>query len=91
MLLVQSLAASQGSTGDSVGKGLWLGLCSGRSSQGGLGLSGSGGRGEKLNLLADGAAEVGEGLIDVSRVVVGFGGVLGADIGQIIVKIKALA
>lgn len=79
MLLVQGLAASQGSTGDSMRKGLWLGLCSGGSSQGGLSLGGGGGRGQKLDLLADGTAEVGEGLIDVSGVVVGFGGVLVAD------------
>lgn len=69
-----------------MGKGLWLGLRSGRSSQGGLSLGRSGGRGEKLDLLADGAAEVGEGLIDVSRVVIGFGRVLVADVGQIIVR-----
>lgn len=79
MLLVKGLAASQGSTSDSVGESLWLGLCSGGSSQGGLSLGGCGGRGQKLDLLADSTAEVGKGLIDVSRVVIGFGGVLGAD------------
>lgn len=79
MLLVQGLAASQGSAGDSVGKGLWLGLRSGRSSQGGLSLGGGGGGGQELNLLADSTAEVGEGLIDISRVVIGFGRVLVAD------------
>lgn len=81
MLLVQELAASQGSAGDGMGKRLGLGLRGRRSSQGGLGLGGRCGRREECDLLADGATEVVESLADIGWVVVGFLRVLVTDKG----------
>lgn len=78
VLLVQRLAASQAGAGDRVGEGLGLRLGGRGSSQGCLGLGGGCGRREERDLLANGAAEILEGLLDVGRVVVGFVGVLGA-------------
>lgn len=57
---------------------LGLRLGAGRSSEGSLRLSGRGCRRQKLNLFADGAAEILEGLLDVGRVIVGLVRVLGA-------------
>lgn len=82
MLLVQELAACKGGAGDGVGEGLGLGLRGGGRGQGGLGLGGRASGGEQLDLLADGPAEIAKGLIDVARVVVGFGRVLVADKGE---------
>ena len=79
VLLVQRLAARQAGAGEGVRKGLGLRLGRGRGRQRGLGLGGRGGGREEVDLLADGAAEVGEGLLDVGRVVVGLVGVLGAE------------
>ena len=59
-------------------EGLGLRLRGGGCGEGGLGFGGGGRGGEQLDLLADGAAEVVEGLADVGRVVVGLVGVLGA-------------
>lgn len=78
MLLVQKLAASQTGTSDSMVESLGLGLGAGRSSEGGLRFGGRGCRGQKLDLFADGTAEILEGLLDVGRVIVGLVGVLGA-------------
>lgn len=79
MFLVEELGAGKGGAGDSMGEGLGLGLRGWGRCQGGLGLGGGCGRGEQLDLFADGPAEVIEGLLDVGWVVVGFGGVLVAD------------
>lgn len=81
VLLVEELAASQGSAGNGVGEGLGLGLRRGRGRQGGLGLGGGRGGREELDLFADGSAEVAEGLFDVGWVVVGFGSILVTDKG----------
>jgi len=72
VLLVQSLAASQRSSGDGVRERLGLRLGARRGRQGSLGLGRGCSRGEKRNLLADGPAEILEGLLDVRGIVVGF-------------------
>lgn len=59
-------------------EGLGLGFGGGGRGQGGLGFRGGGGRGEELDFLADGVAQVVEGLTDVGGVVVGLVGVLRA-------------
>lgn len=90
VLLVQRLAASQGGAGDGVGEGLGLGLRGGGRGQGGLGLGRGGRGGEELDLLADGAAEVGEGLVDIAGVIVSFGSILVADKGGFVMSIGGL-
>lgn len=79
MLLVKNLGAGKGGASDGVGEGLGLGLRSWGGCQGGLSLGGGCSGGEQLDLLANGPAEVVEGLLDVGWVVVGFGGVLASD------------
>lgn len=69
VLLLEELAAGQGSAGNGVGEGLWLGLGDGGCGEGGLSLGGSGGGGEELDLLADAAAEIGDVFADVVVVV----------------------
>lgn len=59
-------------------EGLGLRLGARGSDESGLGLAGGGRRRQKRDLLANGAAEVLEGLLDVGRVVVGFVRVGGA-------------
>lgn len=76
VLLVQQLAAGERGARNGVGERLGLGLSRGRGRQGGLSLGGRSGGREKLDFFADGAAEVGEGFVDVAGVVVGFGGIL---------------
>jgi len=68
----------QGCARDGVAEGLGLGLCGGGRGQGGLGFGGGGGRGEEVDLLGDGAAEVGDRFADVGWVVVRLVGVLRA-------------
>lgn len=70
------MRASKGSAGDGVVERLGLRLRGWGSGQGSLGFSGSGGMGQKLDFLADGAAKVVEGFTDVRGVVVGLVGVL---------------
>lgn len=53
-------------------EGLGLGLRGGGSDEGGLSLSGGGSGGKEGDLLADGATEILEALLDVGRVIVGF-------------------
>jgi hypothetical protein len=60
---------------------LGLRLCGGRRNEGSLGFGGGGGVGEEVDLLGDGAAEVGDRLADVGWVVVGFVGILRAGTG----------
>lgn len=76
VLLVQQLAAGERGARNGVGERLGLRLGRGRGRQGGLSLGGRSGGREKLDFLADGAAEVAEGFIDVAGVIVGFGRVL---------------
>lgn len=71
VLLVQGLAARQAGAGDRVRERLGLRLRGRGRGQGGLGLGGGCGGGEKGDLLADGSAQVLEGLLDIGRVVVG--------------------
>lgn len=78
VVLVKQLAARQTGAGDGMAEGLGLRLGSRGSDESGLGLGGGGGRGKKVNLFADGAAKVLEGLLDVRGVVVGLVGVLRA-------------
>lgn len=70
--MVEELGAGEGSAGNGVGEGFWLGFCAGRGGEGGLGFAGGGGVGEEVDFVGDGAAEVVEGFSDVGRVVVGF-------------------
>ena len=67
---------------------LGLGLGRRRRNEGGLGFGGRGGVGEEVDLLRDGAAEVGDGLADVGWVVVGFVGVLRAGIAVVLVRFR---
>lgn len=78
VVLVQDLATGQTSTGNGMAEGLGLRLSGRGGYQGCLGFGGRCGTGEQLDLLADGAAEVLEGLLDVGRVIVGLVGVVGA-------------
>jgi hypothetical protein len=78
VVLVQDLATGQTSTGNGMAEGLGLRLSGRGGYQGCLGFGGRCGAGEQLDLLADGAAEVLEGLLDVGRVIVGLVGVVGA-------------
>jgi hypothetical protein len=68
----------EGGAGHGMAERLGLGLCGWRCNEGGLGLGGGGRVGEEVDLLRDGAAEVGDGLANVGWVVVGFVGVLRA-------------
>jgi hypothetical protein len=68
----------EGGAGHGMAERLGLGLCGRRRNEGGLGLGGGGCVGEEVDLLRDGAAEVGDALADVGWVVVGFVGVLRA-------------
>lgn len=77
--LVQRLAAGQRCASNGVREGLGLRLRARGRREGGLGLGRAGGRREERHLLADGAAEVRERLLDVGRVVVGLSGILVAN------------
>lgn len=72
------MTASKGGASDSMGEGLWLGLCAGGSGQSCLGFAGRFGMGEEADFIGDGASKVVEGLADVRRVVIGFVRVLRA-------------
>lgn len=78
VLLVQELRAGETGAGQGVAEGLGLRLSRGGSRQRCLRLGGGCRGREELDLFADGAAEVLEGLLDVGRVVVGLILVLGA-------------
>lgn len=78
MILMQQLTACQTGAGDSMAKGLGLGLSTWRSNQGSLCFCGGSRGRKKRNLLADGAAKVLECLLNIRWVVVGFVRVLRA-------------
>ena len=78
MVLVESLAASQRSTGNGVAEGLGLGLRGWRGDEGSLGLLGAGGSGEESDLFGDSATKILEGFLDIGRIIVGLVGVLRA-------------
>lgn len=78
VLLVQELRARQARARERVVERLGLRLGRRRRDQGRLGLGGRRGVRQEVHLLADGAAEVLEGLLDVGRVIVGLVGVLRA-------------
>jgi hypothetical protein len=78
LLRGEHLRGVEGGAGHGMAERLGLGLCGGRRDEGSLGFGGRGGVGEEVDLLRDGAAEVGDGLADVGWVVVGFVGVLRA-------------
>lgn len=62
MLLLQELAAGQTSTSNCMVESLWLWLRRWRSSEGGLRFGGGCRRGKEVDFLADGPAQVTEGL-----------------------------
>lgn len=62
--------------GNGMAERLGLRLCGGRRGESGLGLGGGGRGREQVDLLGDGAAQVGDGLADVGGVVVGLVGIL---------------
>jgi hypothetical protein len=76
MCLDQQLRPSQGCTRDGVVEGFGLRLSRRRSGERGPGFFWRGGFRQKGDLIRDGSAQVGKGLADVRRVVVGFVGVL---------------
>ena len=78
VLLVQKLRAGQTRARQGVVKRLGLRLSGWGCDQGSLGFGGGSGAGEKVHLLANGAAEILEGLLDIGRIVVGLVGVLRA-------------
>ncbi len=78
VLLVEALAAGKTGAGDGVRERLGLRLRAGRCGKGSLGLGGGAGRGQQGDLLADGAAEILEGFLDVGGVVVRLGGIVRA-------------
>ena len=78
VLLVQKLRAGQARARQGVVKRLGLRLSGWGRDQGSLGFGGGSGAGEKVHLLANGAAEILEGLLDIGRIVVGLVGVLRA-------------
>lgn len=79
VLLVKELGAGEGGASHSMGEGLGLRLRGWGSRQGRLSLGGVCSGGEQVDFLADGSAEVVEGLLHVGWVVVGFVGVLVTD------------
>lgn len=72
VLSLQSVRAVHCGAGNSVAEGLGLRLCGRGCGKSSLCFGGGGCGGEELDLLADGAAKVVEGLADVGRVVVSF-------------------
>ncbi len=62
MLLLKELTAGQTRTSDGMVEGLWLRLCRRRSCESGLSFSWRGCGGEEMDFLADGTAQVTEGL-----------------------------
>lgn len=78
VLLVEQLGAGQAGTGNGMVEGLRLGLRGRGRGQSSLCFGGSGRRRKQLDLLANGATKILEGLLDVGGVVIGFIGVLGA-------------
>ena len=78
VLLVEALAAGKTGAGDGVRERLGLRLRAGGCGKGSLGLGGGAGRGQQGDLLADSAAEILEGLLDVGGVVVRLVGIVRA-------------
>jgi hypothetical protein len=87
MLLVQDLRTGKRGAGEGVAECLRLRFGGGRCGQGSLCLSGRRGGREQLDLLADSAAQVAKGLLNVGRVVVGFVVVLRCDGEQLLVHL----
>lgn len=66
------MGTGKGGASDGVGKGFRLGFVSRRGGKRSTGFSRGASSGEKVNFVADGAAEVDKGFPNVRRVVVGF-------------------